>query len=120
MNNQPNYDMAMGFLQTFDVLLNLNQVSNDTLLEELQRQNKEYLEKIVTQNEDIQGNLNERTIDILERQNKIIEQNEKIIKQNKEIIDLQCKMWETFTEQNGEIIINVEELLERSTKDGSK
>lgn len=51
MNNQPNYDMAMGFLQIFDVLLNLNQVSNDTLLEELQRQNKEYLEKIVKQNE---------------------------------------------------------------------
>ena len=53
MNNQPNYDMAMGFLQIFDVLLNLNQVSNDTLLEELQRQNKEYLEKIVRQNETI-------------------------------------------------------------------
>jgi NifU-like protein involved in Fe-S cluster formation len=53
MNNQPNYDMAMGFLQIFDVLLNLNQVSNDTLLEELQRQNKEYLEKIVKQNEEI-------------------------------------------------------------------
>lgn len=53
MNNQPNYDMAMGFLQVFDVLLNLNQVSNDTLLEELQRQNKEYLEKIVKQNEEI-------------------------------------------------------------------
>lgn len=53
MNNQPNYDMAMGFLQIFDVLLNLNQVSNDTLLEELQRQNKEYLEKIVKQNETI-------------------------------------------------------------------
>ena len=53
MNNQPNYDMAMGFLQTFDVLLNLNQVSNDTLLEELQKQNKEYLEKIVKQNETI-------------------------------------------------------------------
>ncbi len=51
MNNQPNYDMAMGFLQTFDVLLNLNQVSNDTLLEELQKQNKQYLEKIVKQNE---------------------------------------------------------------------
>ena len=53
MSNQPNYDMAMGFLQTFDVLLNLNQVSNDTLLEELQKQNKEYLEKIVQQNEEI-------------------------------------------------------------------
>lgn len=51
MNNQPNYDMAMGFLQIFDVLLNLNQVSNDTLLEELQKQNKQYLEKIVKQNE---------------------------------------------------------------------
>ena len=53
MNNQPNYDIAMGFLQIFDVLLNLNQVSNDTLLEELQRQNKDYLEKIVRQNEEI-------------------------------------------------------------------
>lgn len=50
--------MAMGFLQTFDVLLNLSQVSNDTLLEELQRQNKEYLEKIIQQNETIIGQNN--------------------------------------------------------------
>lgn len=54
MENQPNnYNVAMGLLQVMDVLLNLDQVSNDTLLEELQKQNKEYLEKIIKQNETI-------------------------------------------------------------------
>ena len=48
-----NYDLALGFLQVFDVILNLNQVSNDVLLHELQKQNKEYLSKIVKQNEEI-------------------------------------------------------------------
>lgn len=54
MSNQPNnYNVAMGLLQVMDVLLNLDQVSNDTILGELQKQNKEYLEKIVKQNETI-------------------------------------------------------------------
>lgn len=48
-----NYDLAIGFLQVFDVLLNVSQVSNDVLLKELQKQNKEYLEKIIKQNEEI-------------------------------------------------------------------
>ena len=42
-----NYDLVLGFLQVFDVLLNVSQVSNDVLLKELQKQNKEYLEKII-------------------------------------------------------------------------
>lgn len=83
MSNQPNnYDAVMGFLQTFDVLLNLNQVSNDTLLEELQKQNKEYLEKIVQQNEENAVAL--ESLDTLAR--KIIQQNEEIIEQNKRIL----------------------------------
>lgn len=54
MNNQPNnYNAVMGSLKIFDAALNLNQVSNDTILGELQKQNKEYLEKIVQQNETI-------------------------------------------------------------------
>lgn len=53
-STQPNnYNVAMGLLQVMDVLLNLDQVSNDTILGELQKQNKEYLEKIVEQNETI-------------------------------------------------------------------
>ena len=48
MNNQPsNYDLAIGFLQVFDLLLNLNQVSNDDILKELQHQDNEYLNKII-------------------------------------------------------------------------
>lgn len=53
-NDEPsNYDLALGFLQVFDVILNISQVSNDVLLKELQRQDKEYLEKIIEQNETI-------------------------------------------------------------------
>ena len=51
MNNQPgNYDLAIGFLQVFDLLLNLSQVSNDDILKELQHQNNDYLEKIIENN----------------------------------------------------------------------
>lgn len=55
MNNdeRSNYDLALGFLQVFDVILNISQVSNDVLLKELQKQDKEYLEKIIEQNEEI-------------------------------------------------------------------
>ena len=88
MNNQPNYDMAMGFLQTFDVLLNLNQVSNDTILEELQKQNREYLEKLVRQNEEIIG------------------QNATIIAQGRNLYQMQEKIW-------GDINDNAEEILRR-------
>lgn len=48
-----NYDLALGFLQVFDVILNVSQVSNDVLFKELQKQNKEYLQKIISQNEEI-------------------------------------------------------------------
>ena len=47
-----NYDLALGFLQVFDVILNISQVSNDVLFKELQKQDKEYLEKIIEQNEE--------------------------------------------------------------------
>lgn len=53
-NDEPsNYDLVLGFLQVLDVMLNINQVSNDVLFKELQRQDKEYLEKIIEQNETI-------------------------------------------------------------------
>ena len=49
-NQSSNYDLAIGFLQVFDLLLNLSQVSNDDILKELQHQNNEYLEKIIEEN----------------------------------------------------------------------
>ena len=53
-NDEPSrYDLALGFLQVLDVILNVSQVSNDVLLQELQKQDKEYLEKIIEQNEEI-------------------------------------------------------------------
>ena len=68
MNNQPsNYDLAIGFLQVFDLLLNLSQVSNDDILKELQHQDNEYLSKII------------------DNQLKIIEQNDRILS-NQDII----------------------------------
>ena len=69
MNNQPsNYDLAIGFLQVFDLLLNLNQVSNDDILKELQHQDNEYLSKI------IEGQKN-----IVDNQLKIVSQNAMIL-----------------------------------------
>ena len=68
MNNQPsNYDLAIGFLQVFDLLLNVSQSSNDDILKELQHQDNEYLDKII------------------DNQLKIIEQNDKILS-NQDII----------------------------------
>lgn len=52
-NELNEYDLFLGFLQVYDLLLNLNQTSNDTIMHELQRQNKEYLSKIIKQNEEI-------------------------------------------------------------------
>lgn len=57
MNNQPsNYDLAIGFLQVFDLLLNVSQSTNDDILKELQHQNNDYLSKIISQNEEILQN----------------------------------------------------------------
>lgn len=39
--------------QILDYNLNVTQTSNDVLFKELQKQNKEYLEKIIKQNEEI-------------------------------------------------------------------
>lgn len=87
MNNQPsNYDLAIGFLQVFDLLLNLNQVSNDDILKELQTQDSLYLEKILGKVEafDSQGyrmfvETNKKMEGIVNNQLKIIEQNDKIL-----------------------------------------
>ena len=59
MNNSSNYDLALGFLQVFDVLLNVSQVSNDVILKELQKQNAIYLETIIAQNKKILELLND-------------------------------------------------------------
>lgn len=56
------YELFLGFLQIYDLMLNLNQTSNDTILKELQKQNKEYLERIIEQNNKI--------IKLLENKNK--------------------------------------------------
>lgn len=56
VNNEENisdYNLLLGLLQVYDLFLNLNQVSNDTILKELQNQDKIYLEKIILQNEEI-------------------------------------------------------------------
>ena len=51
--NISDYNLLLGLLQVYDLFLNLNQVSNDTILKELQNQDKIYLEKIMEQNEEI-------------------------------------------------------------------
>lgn len=55
LNNEENisdYNLLLGLLQVYDLFLNLNQVSNDTILKELQNQDIFYLEKIIKQNEE--------------------------------------------------------------------
>ena len=51
--NINDYNLLLGLLQVYDLFLNLNQVSNDTILKELQNQDKIYLEKIIEQNKEI-------------------------------------------------------------------
>ena len=51
--NISDYNLLLGLLQVYDLFLNLNQVSNDTILKELQKQDKIYLEKIIEQNNEI-------------------------------------------------------------------
>ncbi len=53
MQGKSDYDLILGFFQVIDLLLNVSQVSNDALMKELQEQNKNYLSKIIKQNEEI-------------------------------------------------------------------
>ena len=50
---EDNYDLLFGFLQVIDLLINLSQTSNDEIMKELQVQDKEYLTKIIKQNQEI-------------------------------------------------------------------
>ena len=74
-NNPNNYDLALGFLQVFDVLLNVNQVSNDVLLKELQHQNTDYLDLFLRELKDITSYLAQ----IYNQNNTILTQNERIL-----------------------------------------
>ena len=76
-NNPNNYDLALGFLQVFDVLLNVNQVSNDVLLKELQHQNTDYLDLFLRELRDTSSYLS-----------KICNQNNTIITQNQQILEI--------------------------------
>lgn len=58
--NISDYNLLLGLLQVYDLFLNLNQVSNDTILKELQNQDKIYLEKIIEQNNEIIKLLNKK------------------------------------------------------------
>lgn len=46
-------NLIFGFLQVIDLMLNLSQTSNDALMKELQEQDRKYLSKIVSQNNEI-------------------------------------------------------------------
>ena len=48
-----NLDLTSLILQLYSVILLLQDYNNKDLMQELQRQDKEYLEKIITQNEEI-------------------------------------------------------------------
>lgn len=48
-----NLDLTSLILQLYSVILLLQDYNNKDLMQELQRQDKEYLEKIITQNKEI-------------------------------------------------------------------
>lgn len=51
MNSSENLNILANVLQVASFILLTNEASNDKILEELQHQNKEYLEKAIKQNE---------------------------------------------------------------------
>lgn len=56
MNNNNGFfllNVLANCFQMLDYNLNVTQTSNDVLFKEIQKQNKEYLEKIIKQNEEI-------------------------------------------------------------------
>ena len=53
-------DMTSLFLQLYSLILLLQDFNNSDLMKELQRQDSEYLEKIIKQNEEIITFLKER------------------------------------------------------------
>ena len=55
-----NLDMTSLILQLYSVILLLQDYNNSDLMQELQRQDSEYLEKIIKQNEEIITLLKER------------------------------------------------------------
>ena len=55
-----NLDMTSLILQLYSVILLIQDYNNTDLMNELQKQDKEYLEKIIKQNEEIIQILNER------------------------------------------------------------
>ena len=56
-------DMTSLILQLYSVILLLQDYNNSDLMQELQRQDKEYLEKIISQNNEILKLLKERSKD---------------------------------------------------------
>ena len=55
-----NLDMTSLILQLYSVILLIQDYNNTDLMNELQKQDKEYLEKIIKQNDEIIQILNER------------------------------------------------------------
>lgn len=77
-NEQPsNYDLAIGFLQVFDLLLNVSQSSNDDIMKELQHQNSDYLET-----------LNDKLSKIQQQNVALILNTDKILDNQKEILSI--------------------------------
>ena len=55
-----NYDITSLVLQIYSLIILLQDYNNSDLMQELQRQDSEYLEKIIKQNEQIIALLKER------------------------------------------------------------
>lgn len=53
MNNNNNLDFSSFFLQLYSIVLLLKDFNNTDLMQELQRQDSEYLGKIIEQNNEI-------------------------------------------------------------------
>lgn len=61
MNYQNSYDILSLILQIFSVELLLKDCTNNSIMNELQKQDKEYLERILKNQEEIKKLLKERS-----------------------------------------------------------
>ena len=74
-DNPSNYDLVIGFLQVFDLLLNVSQSSNDDIMKELQHQNSDYLETL----KDKLSKIHQQNVALILNTDKILDNQKEIL-----------------------------------------
>ena len=74
-DNPSNYDLVIGFLQVFDLLLNVSQSSNDDIMKEFQHQNSDYLETL----KDKLSKIHQQNVALILNTDKILDNQKEIL-----------------------------------------